>query len=149
MMHGQKSIKICGILSIAWGILNVHNVMEASRSSIIRYNTSDNLQFHIQYSIKGSRGGVRSTRGLGPTMTARGQSIGISIGMLPQTLIMSRLDQPSRLGDTNLFFSLSIKFFPVCGQWFFFYQKSGAWGRSSHLPPWNATSAIITKFEIL
>ena len=36
-----------------------------------------------------SRGSVRSTRGLGPTMTARGQSIGISIGMLPQTLIMS------------------------------------------------------------
>ena len=32
---------------------------------------------------------VRSTRGLGPTMTARGQSTGISIGMLPQTLIMS------------------------------------------------------------
>ena len=44
------------------------------------------------------RGGVRSTRGLGPTMTARGQSIGISIGTLPQTLIMSRLDQLSRLG---------------------------------------------------
>jgi len=53
------------------------------------------------------RGGVRSTRGLGPTMMARGlgptmtawgQSIGISIGMLPQTLIMSRLDQLSRLG---------------------------------------------------
>jgi hypothetical protein len=36
-------------------------------------------------------------QGLGPTMTARGQSIGISIGMLPQTLIMSRLDQLSRL----------------------------------------------------
>ena len=35
------------------------------------------------------RGSVGSTRGLGPTMTARGQSIGISIGMLPQTLIMS------------------------------------------------------------
>ena len=35
---------------------------------------------------------------LGPTTTARGQSIGISIGMLPQTLIMSRLDQLSRLG---------------------------------------------------
>ena len=35
------------------------------------------------------RGSVRSTRGLGPTMTARGQSIGISIAMLPQTLIMS------------------------------------------------------------
>ena len=37
----------------------------------------------------GSRGSVRSMRGLGPTMTARGQSIGISIGMLLQTLIMS------------------------------------------------------------
>ena len=36
-----------------------------------------------------TRGSVRSTRGLGPTMTARGQSIGISTGMLPQTLIMS------------------------------------------------------------
>ena len=35
------------------------------------------------------RGSVRSTRGLGPTMTARGQIIGISIGMLPRTLIMS------------------------------------------------------------
>ena len=44
------------------------------------------------------RGSVRSTRGLGPTVTARAQSIGISIGMLPQTLIMSRLDQLSRLG---------------------------------------------------
>jgi hypothetical protein len=57
--------------------------------------------------ITTSRGGVRSTRGLGPTitvrglgptMTARGHSSGISIGMLPQTLIMSILDQPSRLG---------------------------------------------------
>ena len=36
-----------------------------------------------------SRGSVRGTRCLGPTMTARGQSTGISIGMLPQTLIMS------------------------------------------------------------
>jgi len=39
------------------------------------------------------RGGVRSMRGLGPTMTMRGQSIGISIAMLLQTLIMSGLDQ--------------------------------------------------------
>jgi len=39
------------------------------------------------------RGGVRITRGLGPTMTARGQSIGIS-----QTLIMSGLVQLSPLG---------------------------------------------------
>ena len=53
------------------------------------------------------RGSVRSTWGLGPTMTAwglgltmtaRGQSIGILIGMLLQTLIMSRLDQLSRIG---------------------------------------------------
>jgi hypothetical protein len=44
------------------------------------------------------RGGIRSTQSLGPTMTTRGQSIGISIGMLLQTLIMSRLDQLSRLG---------------------------------------------------
>ena len=36
-----------------------------------------------------NRGSVGSTRGLGPTMTARGQSIDISIGMLPWTLIMS------------------------------------------------------------
>jgi len=43
------------------------------------------------------RGGVRSTLGLGPTMTARGHSIGIWIAMLPQTLIISRLDQLSRL----------------------------------------------------
>jgi hypothetical protein len=43
------------------------------------------------------RGGVRSTRGLGPTMTARDQTIGIPIGMLPQTLIMSRIDQLSQL----------------------------------------------------
>jgi hypothetical protein len=35
------------------------------------------------------RDSVKSTRGLGPTMNARGQSIGISIGMLLQTLIMS------------------------------------------------------------
>jgi hypothetical protein len=40
---------------------------------------------------------VRSTWGLGPTMTARGQSISIAIGMLSQTLIMSRQDQLSRL----------------------------------------------------
>ena len=35
------------------------------------------------------RGSVRITLDLGPTMTARAQSISISIGMLPQTLIMS------------------------------------------------------------
>jgi len=50
------------------------------------------------------RGGVRSTRNLGPTMTARGHSIGTSIGMLPKTLIISRLDQLSRLGARISFF---------------------------------------------
>ena len=35
------------------------------------------------------RGSIRSTRGVGPTMTVRDQIIVISIGMLPQTLIMS------------------------------------------------------------
>jgi hypothetical protein len=50
--------------------------------------------------------GVRM-RGLGPTMTARGQSIGILIGMLPQTLIMSRQDQLSRLGARIYFFHYS------------------------------------------
>jgi len=51
----------------------------------------------LLYYIGWIRGSVRSTRGLGSTMTARGQSIGIAIGMLPQTLIMSRQDQLSRL----------------------------------------------------
>jgi hypothetical protein len=36
-------------------------------------------------------------RSLVPTMATQGQSIGISKGMLPQTLIMSRLDQLLRL----------------------------------------------------
>ena len=51
-----------------------------------------------------ARGSVRSTRGLGPTMTARGQSIGILIGMLPQTLIMSRLDNFRDLAHEFSFF---------------------------------------------
>jgi hypothetical protein len=129
------------------------------------------------------RGGVRSTRGLGPTITARGQSIGISIGMLPQTLIMSRLDQLPRLGAQILFFHYSYLFFLLgrhggdCGTkdiqvlhygiwpWSRILNgacinlpkniawqthkddlrpeaqgplKSGAWGRSLHLPPSNA-----------
>jgi hypothetical protein len=78
--------------------------------------------FRMQVTLKAGhsiviiRGGVSSTRGLGPTMTARGQSIGISIGILPQTLIMSRLDQLTRLGARIYFFSLFIKIIPVCGQ---------------------------------
>ena len=47
------------------------------------------VSLHHQIQTPGIRGSVRSTRGLGPTMTARDQSIGISIGILPQTLIMS------------------------------------------------------------
>ena len=49
------------------------------------------------------RGSVRSTRGLGPTMTARGQSIGILIGMLPQTQIMSITVQKISKYYTNEF----------------------------------------------
>jgi hypothetical protein len=83
---------------------------------------------HWYYVDGGTRGGLSSTRGLGPTMTARGleppmttrgQSVGIPIGMLPQTLIVSRLDQLSRLGARIWFFLWSIKRFPVCGQRFF------------------------------
>jgi hypothetical protein len=59
------------------------------------------------------RGGVSSTQGLGPTMTARGQSIGISIGMLPQTLIMPRLDQ---LSHEFSFFIIHIFFFLLLGR---------------------------------
>ena len=66
--------------------------METTFKSQIYHWVSVALNFNHS-----SRGSVRSTRGLGPTMTARGQSIGISIGMLPQTLIMSKLDQLSRL----------------------------------------------------
>ena len=47
------------------------------------------LNLHFMGSFPFIRGSIRITRGLGPTMTTRGQSIGISIGMLPQTLIMS------------------------------------------------------------
>jgi hypothetical protein len=52
----------------------------------------------VHFIVSLSRGGVSSTGGLGPTMTTWGQSICISIGMLPQTLIMPRLDKLSRLG---------------------------------------------------
>ena len=57
----------------------------------------------INTNTLGVRGSVRSTRGLGPTMIARGQSIGISIGMLPQTLIMSITVQKTSKYDTTEF----------------------------------------------
>jgi hypothetical protein len=85
-----------------------------------------------------TRGGVRITRGLGPTMTARGQSIGISIGILPQTLIMSRLDQLSRIGARINFFIIHTKFSlfmdnlrPEARD----PLKSGAWGGSPTCHP--------------
>jgi hypothetical protein len=59
-------------------------------------------------------GPTMTTRGLGPTMTAWGQSISLSIGMLPQTLIMSRLDQLSRLAHEFSFFIIH-KIFPFWG----------------------------------
>jgi hypothetical protein len=55
-----------------------------------------------------TRGGVGSMRSLGPTVTAQGQSIGISIGMLPQTLVMSRLDNFRDLVHEFSFFIIHI-----------------------------------------
>ena len=55
-------------------------------------STPHNIVLHVSVYHKYNRtprDSVRSTRALGPTMTTRGQSIGISIGMLPQTLIVS------------------------------------------------------------
>ena len=68
-----------------------------------------------------NRGGVRSTQDLGLTMTARGQSIGIS-----QTLIMSRLDHISPLGARINFFIIHKCFFLFVHNGF--HRKSGAWG---------------------
>jgi hypothetical protein len=50
------------------------------------------VKCHLQWNVS-SRGDVRCTPDLGPTMSARGQRIGTLIGILPQTLIMSRPDQ--------------------------------------------------------
>jgi hypothetical protein len=62
-----------------------------------------------------NRGGVMITWGLGLTMNAWGHNIGISIGMLPQTLFMSRLDQLSQLGARIWFIQYS-SFFPLLGR---------------------------------
>jgi hypothetical protein len=56
----------------------------------IPYLIWQNFQYTALY-----RGGVSSTRGLGPTMTARNHIIGIWIDMPRQTPIVSRLDQLS------------------------------------------------------
>ena len=59
----------------------------------------------VQYHILLIRGSVRSTWGLGTTMTMQGQSIGISIGMVPQTLIMSiTVQKTSKYYTTELDF---------------------------------------------
>ena len=75
------------------------SLFRALKVALLRLHShSSETRFHLQPATKWQRGAilivvyrgsVRSTRGLGLTMTARGQSIGISIGMLPQTLIMS------------------------------------------------------------
>jgi hypothetical protein len=80
--------------------------LSANKNRVDFHHDKDMVEFHPDR-VSWARGGVRSTRGLGRTMTARGQSIGISIGILPQTLIMSRLDQLSRLGTRILFFHYS------------------------------------------
>jgi hypothetical protein len=78
--------------------------------------------------MTGARGSLRSTRGLGPTMTARGlgptmtargQSISISIGMLPQTVIMSRLYQLSHLAQEFSCFIINKKSFLFVDNGFF------------------------------
>jgi hypothetical protein len=79
----------------------LHEVKHISlrKGTCKRFLTTECKYIFINWRII-ARGSVRSTRGLGPTMTAWGQSIGILIGMLPQTLItsMSKLDQLLRLG---------------------------------------------------
>ena len=66
----------------------ISNMGSANSVSVIATKLLAGLS-GVRMPVGTSRDSVRSTRGLGPTMTARGQSIGISIGMLPQTLIMS------------------------------------------------------------
>jgi hypothetical protein len=95
------------------------------------------------------RGDVRSMRGLGPTMTAQGQSIGISIGMLPQTLIMSRLDQLSQLG--------TFSFFIIHNFFFLFVDnlrpeargpfKSGSWGDRPTCHPQTPPVVMMLTFQ--
>jgi len=53
---------------------------------------------------------------------------------------MSRLVQLSRLGARINFFIIHTNFSVFVDNGFF-YRKSGAWGRSPHLPPSNAASA--------
>ena len=62
---------------------------------IENYCKNEMLEF-LPLSFTG-RSSVRITRGLWPNMRARGQNFDISIGMLPQTLIISLRDkrQPS------------------------------------------------------
>jgi len=50
----------------------------------LAFSASVGLIHKVSVTMHG-RGGVKSTRCLGPNMTARGQSIGIWIAMLPQT----------------------------------------------------------------
>jgi len=67
---------------------NSGQVQKESFNPLQPFATSQYTQY-LYCTVATARGSVRSTRGLGPTMTARGQGIGISIGMLPQALIMS------------------------------------------------------------
>jgi hypothetical protein len=78
--------------------LGYFNVLTQNLPGDIKENNYVTFLCVSYASIENIRGGVRSMRGLGPTMTAWGQCIGISIGMLPQIMIMSRLDQLSQLG---------------------------------------------------
>jgi hypothetical protein len=92
-----SQIQIDALQEVRW---KVYGLLKKDKYSIY-YSCNPNTTGNV------NRGGLSSTRGLGPTMTERGlepimttrcQSISISFGMLPQTLIMSRLDQLSRFG---------------------------------------------------
>ena len=104
------------------------------------------------------RGSVRSTRSLGTTITARRKSIGISIGMLPQTLIMSiTVEKTSKYYTTEFDLEegflngacISISNLPENIAWQIHRLeaqgplKSGTWGGRPHLPPSNAASVCL------
>ena len=84
-------------------------------------------------------------------MTARGRSVGISIGMLPQTLIMSiAVQKTSKYYTTE--FDLeegflngacnSISNLPENIAWQTHRPEARGLGRSPHLPPSNAAPAV-------
>jgi hypothetical protein len=85
MMICQKKCCISNALGVSEDVIVWEDDVENKDDSDWVVNT-DNQRRHS------------TTRGLGPNVNVWGQSIGISIGMLPPTLIISRLNQLSRHG---------------------------------------------------